>query len=327
MGYLASPPRLAPVTATALPEITADGKVWTMHVKPGIYFTDDAAFHGKPRELVAEDYVYSYKRWLDPNGRRGGSPVITDLIVGARPVIDAAKVSGKFDFDRPIEGLRALDRYTVQLRLSAIDYPVIEDFINVAAVAREVIEAAGEDARTHAVGTGPFRVREWKRGSRLVLEANPKYRTLRFPDSASPAQASLVKSMQGKTLPQIGVVEINFMDEEIPRLLLFEQGGLDFVVLGANVATRLLEGDKLKPEYAARGVARHVFPEPFLFSFYFNIADSTVGGMANDRVALRRAIARHRSEGHGGCALCRPGLAGKSDRSAGGRRSRFHLAC
>ena len=45
-----------------------------MRVKPGIFFTDDPAFKGKPRELVAEDYVYSYKRWLDPNGRRSGAP-------------------------------------------------------------------------------------------------------------------------------------------------------------------------------------------------------------------------------------------------------------
>lgn len=290
-GYLASPPQLSPVTATALPEVSVDGRTWTMHIKPGIFFTDDPAFKGKPRELVAEDYVYSYKRWIDPNGHRGGSPVITDLIRGARPVIDAAKASGKFDFDRPIEGLRALDRYTVRLQLDAVDYPVIEDLLNVGAAAREVIEAAGDDARTRAVGTGPFRVREWKRGSRLVLEANPKYRALRFPESDAPAQSALVKSMRGKTLPQIGVIEINFMDEEIPRLLLFEQGGLDYVILGANIAARLLQGDKLKPEYISRGVSRHVFPEPFLFAFYFNIDDPAIGGMTNDRVALRRAIA------------------------------------
>ena len=60
-------------------------------MKKGIRFTDDPAFGGKPRELTAEDYVYSYKRWMDPNGRRGGSPIITDLLIGARPVVDAAR--------------------------------------------------------------------------------------------------------------------------------------------------------------------------------------------------------------------------------------------
>jgi ABC-type transport system substrate-binding protein len=48
---------------------------------------------------------------------------------------------------------------------------------------------------------------------------------------------------------------------------------------------------KLKPEYAARGIVRHVFPEPFTFNFYFNMADPVVGGTEKERVALRRAMA------------------------------------
>ncbi|OLC65479.1 MAG: hypothetical protein AUH79_07510, partial [Betaproteobacteria bacterium 13_1_40CM_4_64_4] len=290
--YLRSPPKLSPVTAAGPLAITDGGKTWTMRVKPGIFFTDDAAFKGKPRELVAADYVYSYKRWLDPNLRRGGTPVITDLIVGARAVVDAARGASKFDYDRPIEGLRALDRYTVQIRLSEPNYPNIEDLIGfVGAAAREVVEAAGGDIRTRPVGTGPYRLREWKRGSRIVLEANPGYRQVRFPESDDPAHAALMRSMRGKSFPQAGVVEISIIDEDITRLLQFEQGGLDYIVLRAEVATRLLNGDKLKPEYTARGITRHVFPEPYLFTFYFNMADPVLGGMTNERIALRRAIA------------------------------------
>src|SRR3981081_4102040 len=129
-AYLESPPKLTPLTATAPIEITDGGKRWTMRVKPGIFFTDDPAFKGKPRELVAEDYVYSYKRWLDPNGRRRAAPIIPARINGARPVGDAARASGKFDYERPIEGLRALDRYTLQLRLTDVDYANIQDMIS-----------------------------------------------------------------------------------------------------------------------------------------------------------------------------------------------------
>ncbi len=290
--YLRSPPRLAPVTAVGPLEITDGGRTWTMRVQPGIFFTDDPAFKGKPRELVAADYVYSYKRWLDPNLRRGGAPIITDLIVGARPVVDAAKATSKFDYDRPVEGLRALDRYTVQIRLNEPNYPNIRDLLSlVGAAAREVVEAASGDIRTRAVGTGPYRVREWKRGSRLVLEANPAYRQVRFPESDNPADAALMRSVQGKLFPQAGVVEVNIIDEDITRLLQFEQGGLDYIVLRGEVANRLLVDNKLKPEYAGRGITRHVFPEPYLFSFYFNMADPVLGGMSNERVALRRAIA------------------------------------
>jgi ABC-type transport system substrate-binding protein len=290
--YLASTPRLTPVTAAGPIDIADGGKTWTMRVKPGIFFTDDPAFKGKPRELVAEDYVYSYKRWLDPNLRRGGAPIITDLIAGARPVVDAARKASKFDYDQPIEGLRALDRYTLQLRLTEVNYPNIRDMLAfVGASAREVVEAAGGDIKTRAVGTGPYRLREWKRGSRLVLEANPGYRRLGFPESDDPAYAELARAMRGKALPQAGVVEINIIEEDITRLLQFEQGGLDYIVVRSEVATRLLAGDKLKPEYAARGISRHVYAEPYLFSFYFNMKDPVVGSMSNEHIALRRAIA------------------------------------
>jgi len=290
--YLASPPKLTPVTAAVPVEITDGGKVWTIRLTQGIQFTDDPAFKGKPRELTADDYVYSYKRWLDPNGRRGGSPILTDLIIGARPVIDAARAAGKFDFDRPIEGLRALGRYTFQIRLNEPNYPNVRDLLGfVGASAREVVEAAGPDIRTRPVGTGPFRLREWKRGSRIMLEANPRYRPVHFPESSKPAHAPLVRSMQGKILPQIGVIEINMIDEDLTRLLQFERGGLDFVLLRGEVATRLLDNGKLKPEYAARGVTRIAFPEPFGFYLYFNVADADIGGMGNARIALRRAIA------------------------------------
>ena len=290
--YLATPAKLAAVCATGLPEVSDGGKTWTMHLQRGILFTDDAAFNGKRRELVAGDIVYSMKRALDPNLKRGGTPTVTDVIVGARAVVDAAtKPGAKFDYDRPIAGLRALDRYTVQIRLLKPNFPVIETFVTTAAVAHEVVEAAAGDIRMRAVGTGPYKLRDWKQGSRIVLEANPTYRPLNFPESANPADADLVRSMRGVTLPQVGVIELNVIEEEVTRLLQFDRGKLDYVVLTAAVANNELVNGKLKPEYIARGVTRRVFPEPYLFSLYFNIKDAAVGGMSKEHIALRRAVA------------------------------------
>jgi len=290
--YLSPTPKLLPLTAAAMPEITDGGRVWTIKLRQGILFHDDPVFKGKPRELVATDYIYSYKRWLDPNLRRAGQPVLTDLILGARPVIEAAKKTGKLDYDAPIEGLRVVDRYTLQIRMSQPNYPGVRDLISfVGAVPREVVEAAGLDIRTRAVGTGPFRLKEWKRGSRLVLERNPAYREAYFPASERKEDADLVRTMKGKRVPMADLVEINIVDEDITRLLLFEQGGLDFVQLRGEIATRLLANGKLKPDYVARGITRQVNVEPFLFSLYFNMKDPISGGMSNERIALRRAIA------------------------------------
>jgi len=290
--YLSRTPKLVPLTAAAPPEIADEGRVWTIRFKRGILFANDPAFRGKPREMTAEDYVYSYKRWLDPNGRRAGAPVLTDLILGARPVVEAAKKTGKFDYDAPIEGLRSIDRYTLQIRLREPNYPSMGDLLGmVGAAAREVVEAAGGDIRARPVGTGPYRLKEWKRGSRLVLEANPSYREAYFPTGGDPSDAALVASMKGRRVPQAGIVEVNIVEEDVTRLLLFEQGGLDFVQLRGEIATRLLSDDRLKPQYAARGIGRHVHAEPFLFSLYLNVQDPLIGGMGNERVALRRAIA------------------------------------
>src|SRR3954453_20031300 len=68
-NYLARPYRIVPNTAAALPDISADGLTGTIRIKPGIYFASDAAFKGKRRELVAADYVYAWKRVLDPRMR------------------------------------------------------------------------------------------------------------------------------------------------------------------------------------------------------------------------------------------------------------------
>jgi ABC-type oligopeptide transport system substrate-binding subunit len=92
--YLADPAKVVPSTAKAMPVITGGGKVWTIKLLRGIHFTDSQAFKGKPCELIAEDYVYSIKRSLDPNLLYRGDPALTDLIEGARPIVDAASKPG-----------------------------------------------------------------------------------------------------------------------------------------------------------------------------------------------------------------------------------------
>ena len=64
--HLARPPKIVPLTAVGLPEHSKDFRDWTVRIKPGIFFAEDPAFKGKPRELVAEDYVYAFKRFADP---------------------------------------------------------------------------------------------------------------------------------------------------------------------------------------------------------------------------------------------------------------------
>ena len=74
--YLTRPYKVAPLTAAAMPAISADGRTWTIKVKPGTYFSDDPAFKGRKRELTAHDFVWSFARLFVPGeqpvGPRGG---------------------------------------------------------------------------------------------------------------------------------------------------------------------------------------------------------------------------------------------------------------
>ena len=120
--YLARPAKLVPLTAESLPQITDNGKTYTIKVKKGIYFTPDPAFKGNKRELVAEDFIYSLKRLIDPKMRSPWAWLVEGKIVGLDELAEAAKKGGKFDYDAKIAGLEAVDRYTLRIRLKDTDY-------------------------------------------------------------------------------------------------------------------------------------------------------------------------------------------------------------
>ena len=83
-----------------MPEVTDNGKTYTVHVRKGIYFTPDPAFKGSKRELVAADYAYSLKRLIDPaHAARRGRGSSRARFVGLDAAAEAAKKTGKFDYD------------------------------------------------------------------------------------------------------------------------------------------------------------------------------------------------------------------------------------
>jgi ABC-type transport system substrate-binding protein len=294
--YLARPYKLVPNTAAAMPEISADGRTWTIKVRRGIHFADDPAFKGRRRELTAHDYVYSWKRLLDPRMRSPYLWYLDGKLVGADRAIAAAKEAGKLDYDAPIEGLRALDDETIQLKLVEPEYVLAGYMAHQAmsAVAREVVEAYGDASgwvMTNPVGTGPFRLKEWRRGQKITLEANPSFREEHFPAAGEQGDATTLARMKGKRLPQIGRIEISIIEESNPQLLAFDSRELDYANVPADLVPNVLDaGNKLKPAYANQGVRLARLVQPALAYTYFNMEDPVVGDYTPDRIALRRAI-------------------------------------
>ena len=164
----------------------------------------------------------------------------------------AARKSGTFDYDAPIEGLRALDRFTLQIRFRRPSFG-FEWWLTTnqfSAVAREVVDAYKDGSNRvmeNPVGTGAYRLKQWTRGQRIVLEANPDYRESTFPapgPGSAPGDAAIAQGLTGKRLPLVGNVDISIIEEAQPRLLSFDSG---------RARLRLAAGDPRRQRARRRG--------------------------------------------------------------------------
>jgi len=302
--HLARPVKVIPVLADGMPEVTEDFRVWTVRIKRGVYFADDPAFKRKPRELTAEDVLYPYKRLVDPaNKSPGATSMLDDGVVGLAEVRQAALDSRKpFDYDAPVAGLKALDRYTLQIRLAEPRPRFVTGTLcsgsTAGAQAREVVEFYGAKISDHPVGTGPFRLKSWVRSSKIVLERNPTFRELRYDAQPAPDDAegqAILARFKGRLLPMVDEVEISIIEESQPFWLAFLNAEVDALVTSSGsvppeFTAIAAPNGKLAPNLSRRGVQlkRTVLADTTLL--YFNMEDPLVGGYTPERVALRRAI-------------------------------------
>src|SRR2546425_11724755 len=296
--YLARPAKVVPLVAEALPQITDNGRTYTIKIRKGIHFTPDPAFKGQKRELVAEDFIYSLKRLIDPRLRSPWAWLIEGKIVGLDALAEQAKKTGKFDYDAKIAGLETPDRYTLRVRLNDTDYnlPYVLAHEPTSAVAREVIEKYADEsgrAMSNPVGTGPYVLKEWVRSSKIILEANPEFRGFvwDFRPGSDAEDKRIVAEMKGKKMPQVGRIEVSIIEEDQARLLAFEKGQLDIMNMEAPLAPNALDGATLKPSLASRGVKLSRFVDPEITYHYWNMRDPVVGGLGKEKIALRRAMA------------------------------------
>lgn len=296
--YLARPIVVKPCTAAAMPEIADDYKSYTIRVRPGIAFADDPAFNGRTRELTAADYVHSIKRIFDP---RNKSPLYNIFeragMLGTAELRAEALKSGRFDYDRQIEGLLTLDRYTLRFRLAdprpRLIYLLCDPTLS-GAVAREVVETYGDRIMEHPVGTGPFRMTQWRRSSRVVLERNLGFREEHYDEQPAPghqAARQIAAKLRGRRLPMVDRVEIYIVEESQPLWLAFLNNEHDLVqnVPQEFVVTSVPNG-VLAPGLARRHLQldRQVLSSIALN--YYNMDHPMVGGYEPAQVALRRAL-------------------------------------
>lgn len=268
--------------------------------------------HVGTRELTAEDYVYEIKRLANPAVNSPIYGLMSEYILGLDTYADQlphrGHVTKYLDLrDYPLEGAYALDRYTFEIRLKG-QYPQFMFWLAMPFFSPIPWEAdrfyAQEGMADHnlsfgwyPVGTGPFMLVKNNPSRQMVLEKNPNYRTVRFPNHGSDMdQAKGFLKNADKVTPFIDKAVYTLEKEAIPRWIKFLQGYYDFSGLTADSFDSAIQltsqGEPvLTPEMRARGIRLTEVNEPTIQYIGFNMLDPVVGGDSVRARKLRQAIA------------------------------------
>jgi len=299
--YLKRPCELVPLLAEEMPQISDDYLTYTIRIKKGIFFQDDPCFpDGKGREVTAADFVYALKRianvkymsqrWPDWNGRIVGLDEFREFTKGFQRELDV-------DYSRPVEGLQALDDYTLQFKLTK-PWPQLAWYLAsavTAPAAREAAEYYGRDIMYHPVGTGPFRLKIWQRSFYIELVRNETWHGGFYPAEGEPSDAENgYLADAGKPLPFADAILYRIIEEFQPAWLMFLRGDLDMMQIFKDNFSQAVNPDTLTaaPEMSERGIRLLVFDDPSVFWVGFNMQDAVLGPNKPLRKAICRAIDR-----------------------------------
>ena len=299
-SYLDRPYHIEPLLAESLPEVSRDGLTYTFKIRKGIYFQDDPCFKatgGKGRELVAEDFVYSMKRISDMKNGSSGYWAFNDRIVGLDEWREETGGEAPSDYRREIEGLRALDRYTLRIQLTR-PYPQLLWILTMHysfAVPREAVEYYGKEFVNHPVGTGPYILKSYRQNYRYEFVRNPKWaetgRIDRYPDRAAPGTDPQLLADAGKPVPFIDRIIQYVIEDSTTEWLMFLTGQLESSGVSRDNWDAVVTQEKqLSDDLSKQGIRLLSSPTLDLFYIGFNMDDPVVGRNKKLRQAMTCAF-------------------------------------
>ncbi len=195
-----------------------DGRTFTLKLRKGLRFSDGQPFN-------ADDVVFSFKVYLD---EKVNSPQRDLLIVGGKPI-----------------QIEKIDNYTVRFRLAAPYAAAERLFDSVAMLPRHLLQQSYENGTfaqswglnaspSSIAGLGPFKLKEYVPGQRIVLERNPYYWKI---------------DRNEKRLPYFDELAFLFVGNEDAQVLRFQSGETDAISRVSAENFALLERDREKRGY------------------------------------------------------------------------------
>ncbi len=290
------------------------------------------------RELVAEDYVYAFKRHATTRIETPIYATFSEYLIGLKEYHDLVKAEDAkllaglpessqdkpfLDFRRwPLAGAQALDPHLLRLRIKG-KYPQWKYWLTLTFTSPVPWEADafysqpgmagnGLSLIRWPVGTGPYMLTEFQQDRRHVMKRNPNYHGETYPCEGMPGdkEAGLLADC-GKPMPFADAFESIIIKERVPRKEMFKQGYLDVPEIerpewGVEFRTDMEDSAAVRKSFEERGFS---FPQTTdINSWYlgFNWLDPVVGKgdtperqVRNKKLRQALSIAIDWEEGYG----------------------------
>ena len=300
--YLKRPYELIPQLAADMPRVSEDGLAYTIKIKKGVYFTDDPCFEGgRGRELNANDFVFAWKRIADIKYLSKNWWIFDNRIVGLDEFREYSKTVKKrkdVDYSRPVEGLQTPDDHTLVIKLKKPWPQIIYLLAHLptAAMAREAVDYYDRDIINHPVGTGPYKLKLWHRGSYIELVRNPNFRGEAYPsEGADDDLENGYLDDAGKRMPMTDRTVMVLVQEDPPRWFLFLQGKIDASGIPKdNFNEAVDQKGILTEDMSKRNIHLRVFRNPSTYWLGFNMEDEVIGRNKPLRKAISCAVDREK---------------------------------
>ncbi|MEA2709648.1 MAG: peptide/nickel transport system substrate-binding protein, partial [Phycisphaerales bacterium] len=301
--YEKRPFTLVPELAHAMPDLSPDGKTFTVRIKKGIHYFDpndqipgwepvkDAGgkvLGRKGPAVVSGDFIYAWKRLCSFHQ---ASPQYSNIFQGRVEGIDdwwaytKATPKEKIDWDRPVPGLQTPDEHTLIITLTKPfpQFAYLLAHLPTTPLSRQAVDFHGEKFRNNAIGTGPYTIpaREFRQDERIIMEANPIYR-------GRPDVDGFANIPEAERMPYIKRIRWDYFQEQMPGWALFQQALKDVSTIPKDAFEVAIDGrtGELRPELKAKDIHLIRDIEPVIFYYGFNMEDK----LFRDNKPLRQAI-------------------------------------